>query len=47
VPGPLHVHAQRLGADARVLQYAFVVADEAGAEVARGRATIVLAADSS
>jgi predicted hotdog family 3-hydroxylacyl-ACP dehydratase len=42
VPGALHVRAERLGADARMLQYRFVVADEAGAVLAEGRATIVL-----
>jgi predicted hotdog family 3-hydroxylacyl-ACP dehydratase len=47
VPGPLHVRAERLGADTRVLQYRFVVADEAGAIFAKGRATIVLEAGSS
>jgi predicted hotdog family 3-hydroxylacyl-ACP dehydratase len=46
VPGALHVRAERLGADTRVLQYRFVVADEAGSVFAEGRATIVLDAGS-
>jgi predicted hotdog family 3-hydroxylacyl-ACP dehydratase len=45
VPGALQVHAQRLAADARQLQYRFVVSDEAGTAFAEGRATIVLDAD--
>ena len=42
IPGRLQVRAQRLAADARQLQYAFVVADEAGTVFAQGKATIVL-----
>jgi predicted hotdog family 3-hydroxylacyl-ACP dehydratase len=43
VPGALQIHAERLAADARQLQYAFRVTDEAGGVFAEGRATIVLA----
>jgi predicted hotdog family 3-hydroxylacyl-ACP dehydratase len=44
VPGRLQVHAQRLAADTRQLQYDFAVTDEAGTVFAQGKATIVLAA---
>jgi predicted hotdog family 3-hydroxylacyl-ACP dehydratase len=42
VPGALQVHAERLGADTRQMQYRFVVTDERGEVFAQGRATIVL-----
>jgi predicted hotdog family 3-hydroxylacyl-ACP dehydratase len=42
VPGALQIHAERLAADSRQLQYRFVVGDEAGVVFAEGRATIVL-----
>jgi predicted hotdog family 3-hydroxylacyl-ACP dehydratase len=42
VDGPLHVRADFVAGDHRQLLYRFAVADDAGAVLAEGRATVVL-----
>jgi predicted hotdog family 3-hydroxylacyl-ACP dehydratase len=42
IDGALDVHAERLAGDAQQVLYAFRVADERGATLAEGRATVLL-----